>query len=202
GEGGRDRVGRLSYNEILAMSGDKPQSAVLRIKLRQKSIDGFVEKFAENVSHGGIFISTKQLKPVGTDVRFELLLADGVPAIKGEGRVAFVKEFDPDEPQGAFGMGIKLNKLVGKSREVLKKCLDYKSTHRRASEPDTTDSIPIHTGQFELPEEKPPTEDTSGPIVNVNVEMPELDALAAEAGLDEAKLVTALEHLKSQASNG
>jgi len=182
------------------MSGDKPQPAVLRIKLRYKSIDGFIEKFAENVSHGGIFISTKQLKAVGTDVRFVLLLADGSSAIKGEGRVAFVKEFDPDEPQGAFGMGIKLIKLAGKSREVLKKCLDWKAAHKKPSEPDQTEDIPIHTGQFELPEGKPANEDTSGPLVDV--EMPELDALAAEAGLDEAKLVAALEHLKGQASNG
>jgi uncharacterized protein (TIGR02266 family) len=188
------------------MSGDKPQPAVLRIKLRYKSIDSFIEKFAENVSHGGIFISTKQLKAVGTDVRFELLLADGASAIKGEGRVAFVKEFDPDEPQGAFGMGIKLIKLAGKSREVLKKCLDWKAAHKKPTEPDQTEDIPIHTGQFELPEGKPAAEDTSGPVVDVgavaDVEMPELDALAAEAGLDEGKLVAALEHLKGQATNG
>jgi uncharacterized protein (TIGR02266 family) len=204
------------------MSGDKPQAAVLRIKLRHKSIDSFIEKFAENVSHGGIFISTKQLKSVGTEIRFEIQLADGSPAIKGEGRVAFVKEHDPDEPQGAFGMGIKLTKLAGKSREVLKKCLDWKSTHKKSELESATDKIPIHTGQFELPEGGPAKEDTSGPVqdpparpaqedagrpqaqedAGPPLELPELDELAAEAGLDEAKLVAALEHLKGQAANG
>ena len=190
------------------MSGERPQPAVLRIKLRHKSIDSFIEKFAENVSHGGIFISTKQLKPVGTEIRFEIQLADGSPAIKGEGRVAFVKEHDPDEPGGAFGMGIKLTKLAGKSREVLKKCLDWKSSHKKAAELDSsTDRIPIHTGQFELPEDKPPKEDTSGPVqiaptAPVTVDLPELDALAAEAGLDDSKLVAALEHLKGTVVNG
>ena len=196
------------------MSGDKPQPAVVRIKLRHKSIDSFIEKFAENVSHGGIFISTKQLKPVGTEIRFEIQLADGSPAIKGEGRVAFVKEHDPDEPQGAFGMGIKLNKLAGKSREVLKKCLDWKSAHKKTELETSTDKIPIHTGQFELPEDKPAAEDTSRPVqdppaqpaaqedAGPPLDLPELDALAAEAGLDDAKLVAALQHLKGQAANG
>ena len=189
------------------MSGDKPQPASLRVKLRYKSIDSFIEKFAENVSHGGIFISTKQIKSVGTEIRFELQLADGSPAIKGEGRVAFVKEHDPDDPQGAFGMGIKLNKLAGKSREVLKKCLDWKAKNKKSAELEgSTDRIPIHTGQFELPEGKPAADDTSGPVQDpqpdVPLDLPELDALAKEAGLDDSKLVAALEHLKGQAVNG
>src|SRR2546429_27646 len=114
----------------MSSSAEKKKGpAVLRIKLKHKDLGSFVEKFAQNISHGGLFLSSKQPKPVGTEVRFELLLANGDPAIKGEGRVAWIKDFDPDEPQAAHGMGIKFTKLIGKSRDVLKRCLAWKAKH-------------------------------------------------------------------------
>src|SRR5262245_14660342 len=194
----------------MSSTGDKKKPpTVLRIRLRHRDLPSFVERFAHNVSHGGLFLPSKQPKPVGTEVRFELLLASGETAIKGEGRVAWIKEFDPEEPKAAHGMGIKFTKLVGRSRDVLKRCLDWKAKNagRKAEAEVGPDGLPIHTGLFDVPEGPPPEED-SEPIL---VSPPgadgggagatadnELAALLSETGLPEAQLDDALAHLKDQ----
>src|SRR5437588_551500 len=83
----------------------------LRVKLKYKDVATFVEKFALNIGRGGVFIASKQLKAVGTVLRFELQLADGEPAVKGEGRVVWTREQDPAAPQNPHGMGIKFTRV-------------------------------------------------------------------------------------------
>ena len=58
------------------MEGDDKRAArrvpvVLRIKLHYKQVDTFISKFATNISSGGMFISSRKPKPVGTDIRFQ-----------------------------------------------------------------------------------------------------------------------------------
>ena len=72
----------------------------MRIKLKYPDIDTFIQKYAVNISRGGIFIATKPPKPVGTYVRFEFLLSDegGTSIIRGEGQVQWTKDYDPATP--------------------------------------------------------------------------------------------------------
>ena len=82
----------------------------LRITLRYKDLDEFVKRYAENISSAGLFLRTRAPKPTGTKIRFELLLADGVRALRGEGVVVTVRE--DDKP----GMALRFNVLDAESR--------------------------------------------------------------------------------------
>src|SRR5512134_1280901 len=129
---------------------DERMPVQLRVRLKYKDVGTFIEKFALNVSRGGMFLASKQVKEIGTVLRFELQLADGQPAIKGEGRVVWNRTAESNGPQTettgvgsnvSVGMGIKFTRVDPKSRAVLKQCLENRSkmVDRGASFP-----VPAH----------------------------------------------------------
>ncbi|MCA1664928.1 MAG: TIGR02266 family protein [Myxococcales bacterium] len=110
--------------------GDR-QSASMRIKLKYPDVETFIQKYAVNISRGGIFIATKQPKPVGTFVKFEFLLSDAstTSIIRGEGQVQWTKEFDPAHPMKAHGMGVKFSRLDAGSQAVIDRALRWRADH-------------------------------------------------------------------------
>lgn len=106
-------------------------ASALRLKLKYSDVETFVDKFATNISKGGIFIATRQPKPAGTSLRFELLLENGQKLIRGEGVVSWVKDFDPKQPAKPHGMGVKFTKLDADSRVLVDRMLAVKQ--KRAS---------------------------------------------------------------------
>jgi uncharacterized protein (TIGR02266 family) len=110
--------------------GDR-QATSMRIKLKYPDVDTFIQKYAVNISRGGIFIATKQPKPVGTFVKFEFLLsnADSQSIIRGEGQVQWTKEFDPAAPARAHGMGVKFLRLDADSQRVVDRALRWRAEH-------------------------------------------------------------------------
>ena len=106
-------------------------ASALRLKLKYADVETFVDKFATNISKGGIFIATRQPKPAGTSLRFELLLENGQKLIRGEGVVSWVKDFDPKQPAKPHGMGVKFTKLDADSRVLVDRMLAVKQ--KRAS---------------------------------------------------------------------
>ncbi len=105
------------------MPADDPSGArppvVLRIKLRYEDVDAMVQRFAPNVGKSGLFIPTKSLQPIGTEVKFELRLANDQPVLVGLGRVKATKAPDPANPRAAFGMAIELMRVTREAREVI-----------------------------------------------------------------------------------
>ncbi len=99
---------------------------LLRIKLRYPSIERFVEKFATNISRGGMFISSRSPKPVETKLRFELRLADNETVIKGSGTVRWIREYDPKRPRRPYGMGIEFEHLTDSSQEILERIIQQR----------------------------------------------------------------------------
>src|SRR5690348_11800597 len=100
-------------------SGARPGGpVVLRIKLRYDGLDAMVQKFASNVGKSGLFLPTKSIQPVGTEVKFELRLANDAPVLVGLGRVKHVKPPDPANPKASFGMAIELMRVSREGREV------------------------------------------------------------------------------------
>jgi uncharacterized protein (TIGR02266 family) len=85
----------------------------LRITLRYKDLEEFVERYAENVSAAGLFLRTKAPKAPGTKIRFELLLSEGSRALRGEGVVVTVR--GDDKP----GMALRFNQLEPESQAVV-----------------------------------------------------------------------------------
>ncbi|MGZ3407922.1 MAG: TIGR02266 family protein [Polyangia bacterium] len=110
--------------------GDR-QTASMRIKLKYPDVETFIQKYAVNISRGGIFIATKQPKAVGTFVRFEFLLSDATTTsiIRGEGQVQWTKEYDPAQPNKAHGMGVKFSRLDAGSQAVIDRALRWRADH-------------------------------------------------------------------------
>ena len=159
----------------------------IRIRLRYAELDTFAEKFAPNVTRGGVFLASRNVQPVGTMISFEIQLAGGEAVLAGQGRVTWVKDFDPAEPNRAFGMGVQFVTVEPATKPILARIIRLKdaSGHRRTT---TGPFLPLGSG-------------TSGPqsaghgggagTNGRSVEKPAAPAvdtsvdLAAEYGLDE-----------------
>lgn len=114
-----------------ARVGDR-QAAILRIKLKYPNVETFIEKYAVNISRGGIFIASRTPKPVGTNVRFEFMLQageTGISIIRGEGQVQWVREFDPNAPQRPHGMGLRFTQLDPESQKLIDRALAWQKEH-------------------------------------------------------------------------
>ena len=103
----------------------------MRIKLKYPDVETFIQKYAVNISRGGIFIATKHPKPVGTYLRFEFVLSDAgtTSIIRGEGQVQWTKEVDPNNPGKPHGMGVKFTRIDGESQAVIERALKWRAEH-------------------------------------------------------------------------
>ena len=106
-------------------SGARPAGpVVLRIKLRYDDVDAMVQKFAPNVGKSGLFLPTKSIQPIGTEIKFELRIANDTAVLVGLGKVKAVRQPDPANPRAAFGMAIELMRVTREGREVIMRMLD------------------------------------------------------------------------------
>ena len=95
----------------------------VRIRLRYADLDTFVEKFAPNVTRGGVFLATRNHQAVGSSVTFEIQLATGQVALAGEGTVTWVREWDPAEPRRPHGMGVRFVSIDARTQPILARLL-------------------------------------------------------------------------------
>ncbi|MEZ4366780.1 MAG: TIGR02266 family protein [Kofleriaceae bacterium] len=109
------------------MGQAKRTQVSLKIKFKSETLEAFIERYAVDVSQGGIFIRTKEPQAVGTSMKFEFQLKDQTPLIAGEGTVVWTRENDPTRPNAAPGMGVRFDKLADGSQEVLEKILAEKA---------------------------------------------------------------------------
>jgi uncharacterized protein (TIGR02266 family) len=108
------------------------------VRLRYSDLDTFIEKFAPNVTRGGIFLASKAPRAVGETFHFEVQLATGVVALAGEGKVIWVKPFDAAEPQKPHGMGVQFVQIEAGSRATLDRILQMKSARPAGATPRPT----------------------------------------------------------------
>jgi uncharacterized protein (TIGR02266 family) len=175
---GRPRLtglGRHVHTASLAVS----TSAPVRVRLRYPDLDTFVERFAANVTRGGVFIASRAPRPVGDSFPFEVQIANGNVALAGEGKVIWVKEYDPTQPNKAHGMGVQFVTLSRPSREVLARMLKIKGAQPSAGARGPTRPHALLPGGR--------LTGAVAPLVDTSVD------LAAEFGLDEATLRRALD---------
>jgi uncharacterized protein (TIGR02266 family) len=155
----------------------------VRIRLRFASFDALIDKFAPNVTRGGVFIASRTPLPIGSTFAFEIQLAGGEVALAGDGKVTWVKAFDPAAPQKPHGMGVQFLRLDNPSRDLLNKILARKAA--TAAPPGATARAPMPmagSGAYRIG-----TNGTSLPKVDTSVD------LAAEFGVDEAELRRAVD---------
>ncbi len=106
-------------------SGAKPAGpVVLRIKLRYDDVDAMVQRFATNVGKSGLFLPTKSIQPVGTEIKFELKISNDTAVLVGLGRVRAARQPDPANPKAAFGMAIELMRVTREGRELIMRMLE------------------------------------------------------------------------------
>jgi uncharacterized protein (TIGR02266 family) len=107
----------------------------LRIKFRSASLDQFIERYAVDVSRGGIFIRTREPLAVGTPLRFDFQLQDGSALLAGDGTIVWIRENDPSRAGVTPGMGVRFDKLSPTSQPVLEKILAEKTRREQSGAP-------------------------------------------------------------------
>src|SRR5262245_11046209 len=117
-------------------STKEPRGPVsLRIKFRSASLDQFIERYAADVSRGGIFIRTREPLAVGTQLRFDFQLQDAGPLLAGEGTVVWIRENDPNRAGVTPGMGVRFDKLTAASQPTLERILAEKARREQEGAP-------------------------------------------------------------------
>jgi uncharacterized protein (TIGR02266 family) len=113
-----------------------PRSPInLRIKFRSDSVEQFIERYAVDVSRGGIFIRTKEPLSVGTQLRLDFQFQNGGALMAGDGTVVWIRQFDPNRLSVPPGMGVRFDKLTPESQSVLEQLLAEKAKRERGAVP-------------------------------------------------------------------
>jgi uncharacterized protein (TIGR02266 family) len=128
---------------------------MVRIQLRYPDEATFIQRFAPNVTRGGIFLASRSPHPTGTLISFEVAILQGQPLLAGTGKVTWVREFNPREPQRAHGMGVQFAQLTPGSKAMLDKLIAHKTLPPRLT-PGT--GVPVSPGPGEA----------KGPLAAVN----------------------------------
>jgi uncharacterized protein (TIGR02266 family) len=160
----------------------KPED-VVRVRLRYPDLETFVEKYAPNVTRGGIFLASREPRPVGEVLRFEVLLRQGGPVLSGEGRVTWVKEFNPAEPHRPYGMGVQFLYVDPDARPVLERLLEKKQQTRTAPQPVVT--------------APPPRLEPRLPRQPIEPDGPALGGVPFDDGIDEGSLKRTLDRART-----
>lgn len=111
----------------------------LRIKFRSETLHQFIERYAIDVSRGGIFIRTREPLAVGTQLKLDFQYQNGAPLMAGEGTVVWIREIDPNRPNVPPGMGVRFDRLTPESQTVLEQLLEDKAKHDRGVSPGGTE---------------------------------------------------------------
>jgi len=193
----------------------KRTPVTLKIKFKSETLEQFIERYAVDVSQGGIFIRTKEPLAVGTQMRFEFQLRDASPLIAGEGTVVWTRENDPSRPAIAPGMGVRFDRLAEGSQTVLERILAEKAKQapQRSNESTTkpplftdtpTKVAPLPIQEALLGENKRPSRDFGDQHTPLPKPMPfHSDAEDFdEQAFEEATKVRALDELIAQTAEG
>jgi molecular chaperone DnaK len=130
----------------------------LQIRLSFGSIDDFVERYAVNVSRGGIFVRTREAFPPGRSVKLDLQLEDGVGVIRGEGVVVWTTPpSGPGEPAREPGMGIKFTALDPESRALVDLMVATRGPAGQSDAPPTAAELGVPDAAPSQPPSAPPT---------------------------------------------
>lgn len=94
-----------------------------QFQLRFERFSLFVEEFASRISLGGMFLKSREPRPVSTVISFDIKLADGFRLIQGTGEVVWMRP-DGHGPDYPAGMGVRFHSLDDKGRGLVLKLLE------------------------------------------------------------------------------
>ncbi|NMB74820.1 MAG: TIGR02266 family protein [Myxococcales bacterium] len=128
----------------------------LVLKVKYPTQDEFADHFATNISAGGVFLQSRDPKPKGTLLRFEIQLSSGQTVLKGSGVVAWARAPSvAGQPLQVPGMGVKFLDLDEPSRALVRRILERKgatsaATPRPPAPPATPPRPPIRPAPPEV----------------------------------------------------
>ena len=118
---------RLKENPHLLQDRRKHPRASIRMKVRFPDLSTLLEKYAKDISQGGIFIPTNDPKPVGTVMNLTLIHPDTGEEVEVQGEVVRVVTekdvFENKEKKLTPGMGIKFINLTPEQETALERFL-------------------------------------------------------------------------------
>ncbi len=104
-------AGSGAASEVREASGRREHDRFgVELDVTVTSDHNFYAGFVENMSVGGIFIATHQLKPVGSKLEFSVNLPGRERPITGTGEVRWVRVYS-EASNVPPGMGIKFDKV-------------------------------------------------------------------------------------------
>jgi molecular chaperone DnaK len=114
----------------------------LAVRLSYGTLDELVDRFAVNISRGGVFIRTREPKPVGTRLALELRLQGGEVVLRAQGVVRWIQaESATAQPPTAPGMGIQFTELDAEARALVERMVTLKE--RRGVAPGAATPAPV-----------------------------------------------------------
>ena len=126
---------------------DPRVGAELRLRLAYGSMDEFIERYATNVSRGGIFVRTREARPPGTELAIDIALENGDEAIRGRGVVRWTTPPSaPGEPPRDPGMGVRFTELTPESRALVELMVATVGGEARSEEPP----VPVDVDLLDL----------------------------------------------------
>ncbi len=88
------------------------------VKVDYRTTEAFFTDFAENMSEGGMFISSVQPLPVGTELIIEFLLPEVNRTLKVRAKVVWSRERTTTHDKRR-GMGVKFERISKADKEMI-----------------------------------------------------------------------------------
>lgn len=116
------------------MTPSETAQAPLRIRLAYATLDEFVERYGTNVTRGGFFVSTSDLRPEGSRVEFEVLIDGGTQALRGEG---LVQKAHVDEGGTRSGMTLRFLEVDPATRALVERVVNARQSLPQAQKSES-----------------------------------------------------------------
>jgi uncharacterized protein (TIGR02266 family) len=97
---------------------DPRTAVVVPVRYKYESIIDFVETQSVNISKSGMFVLTSEVLAVGTQLDFEVALADGFQLLKGKAEVVRLSSTPPR------GLGLRFAKLDEASQKLISRIVE------------------------------------------------------------------------------
>jgi uncharacterized protein (TIGR02266 family) len=124
-------------------SGRREERApsLLVVNFRLPGKEAFIERYAANISRGGIFLVSRELHPVGTELCFEVRTAEGASAFNAKGVVCWSRNADAAK-QLPPGLGIQFTEIDDENRAVVERMVTTAEQAARVPGVSGTAAVP------------------------------------------------------------
>ncbi len=107
----------------MSKESSRPVGFTAQLRITYETAGQFENQFGGNISTEGMFIPTKNPKPLGTKIKIQIMLRDGRTLLDAEGVVLWNKQLDRSGKAEISGMGVKFTSLSDKYRQIIEKII-------------------------------------------------------------------------------